>query len=128
MYPNLYQTNRRKMIRQTNDNSELSLMNIPRLQRCDFQGVCDNIGLFLSPQEFDNLSIFRNAVHNFAREPAFDRNQFVIAPLDLSFEFDLEKDFDDSWWLQDEDEWDAYSHLSEHEYEEYLFDRSIKEF
>lgn len=45
--------------------------------------------------------------------------------------------YDDEWWNQDEEDWDdydssssvldyAYDHLTEKEYKEYLFDRSME--
>ena len=69
--------------------------NIPRLERCDFNGICDKIGFFLSPQDFENFTLFRT---NVIIDPQFDY-------------FDT----------------DPYSHLSDLEYDDYLFDRSIRE-
>jgi hypothetical protein len=107
--------------RQFNDNTELALMNIPRLQRCEFQGVCEHIVSFLSPQDFDNLLILRSILPKltYLGEPSFDRNKHIIAPLE---------ELDYSWWLEDDESWDPYDHLPEQEYQEYLFDRSIREF
>lgn len=39
-----------------------------------------------------------------------------------------EEDWDYSWWSQSEEDWEvynAYDHLSEEEYAEYIFDRSL---
>ncbi len=97
-------------------NNQLALLNIPRLQRCDFQGICEKIGVFLSPDEFDNLLAIRSILPKISKP----------APLNLLPHFEVE--LDDSWWLQDEDDWEPYEHLSEQDYNDYLYDRSFREY
>ncbi len=98
-----------------------SLHNIPRLERCDFNGICDKIGSFLSPEDFHNFTLFRNN-HFVSPQPLL-----LVDHLDQHLNEQL-NDLDDSWWLQDEDDWTPYDHLSEYDFQDYIFDRSFREF
>jgi hypothetical protein len=57
-----------------------------------------------------------------------DQAEVVRCEDEFSWRGRHEDEWDYSWWNQDEEDWDvynAYDHLSDEEYAEYLFDRSL---
>ncbi len=118
------------------------------LVRCDYAGTCDRAGYIFQPEEYFR---FVDLCTKMKQEQAFFQALYpplppvenleavfdgeVIAPLktpsprELPFE---DEAFD--WWNQEEEEWpcdhengefpeDAFDHLTEEEFEDYLFDR-----
>ncbi len=126
--------------------AEIAENNHPTLVRCDYAGTCARAGYLFTPDEYFRFvdlcavmsqeEAFDQAVYPVANlEPVFAGE--VIAPLESpsprEFPFEAEA-FD--WWNQDEEDWDSYDstgefpedafdHLTEDEFEEYLFDRML---
>jgi hypothetical protein len=96
-----------------------------RLERCDYEGVCEKVSQLLSPVEFETYIDLCRTPNNWTREK--------IAP--LMFHSFAAEALDYSWWEQDEEDWDvynqtvpvdAYDHLTEEELDAYLLDRGMK--
>jgi hypothetical protein len=90
----------------------------PKLLRCDYDGILDQISKLLSEEYFKTYV-------------EMDRTYEQLCS-DLAMFKRCEPKYDYSWWEQDEEDWDVYDqsagpfdHLTEEELEEYFFDRRM---